>query len=87
MERSEQAKLMAASNKEFKGDLAATIAGKESFILDGTAASYKQTAELKSELEDAGYKVMMLYVYTDLERSLTRLIGLSSLNFFKSILL
>ena len=69
-ERSEQAKLMAASNKEFKGDLAATIAGKESFILDGTAASYKQTAELKSELEDAGYKVMMLYVYTDLERSL-----------------
>ena len=50
-ERSEQAKLMAASNKEFKGDLAATIEDKESFVLDGTAASYKQTSELKSELE------------------------------------
>ena len=27
---------MAASNKEFKGELAATIAGKQSFVLDGT---------------------------------------------------
>ena len=69
-ERSEQAKAMAASNKEFKGELQNVIAGKESFILDGTAASYKQTAELKQQLEEAGYKVAMLYVYTDLERSL-----------------
>ena len=69
-ERSEQAKLMAASNKEFKGDLAATIEGKESFVLDGTAASYKQTAELKSELEAAGYDVMMFYVHASLERVL-----------------
>ena len=69
-ERSEQAKQMAAANKEFKGDLEDTIKGKESFILDGTAASYKKTAELKKELEEAGYDVMMLYVYTDLERSL-----------------
>ena len=30
---------MAAANKEFKGNVAATIEGKESFILDGTAAS------------------------------------------------
>jgi len=69
-ERSEQAKQMAAANKEFKGDLEDTIKGKESFILDGTAASYNKTAELKKELEEAGYEVMMLYVYTDLERSL-----------------
>jgi len=69
-ERSEQAKQMAAANKEFKGDLEDTIKGKESFILDGTAASYKKTAELKKELEEAGYDVMMLYVYTDLELSL-----------------
>tara|TARA_R110000737_G_scaffold95456_2_gene129501 strand:+ start:14712 stop:15077 length:366 start_codon:yes stop_codon:yes gene_type:complete len=41
-ERSQQAKSMAAANKEFKGDIAATIAGKESFILDGTAASVKE---------------------------------------------
>jgi len=69
-ERSQQAKSMAAANKEFKGNIAATIEGKESFILDGTAASLKQTSKLKDELEAAGYEVFMLYVYTDLERSL-----------------
>ena len=69
-ERSEQAKQMAAANKEFKGNIATTIEGKESFILDGTAASIKSTTTLKSELEEAGYDVFMLYVYTDLERSL-----------------
>ena len=69
-DRSEAAKAMAAANKEFKGKVADTIQGKESFVLDGTAASYKQTAELKQQLEEAGYKVAMLYVYTDLERSL-----------------
>ena len=69
-ERSEQAKQMAAANKEFKGNIADTIEGKQSFILDGTAASYNQTGKLKIELEEAGYEVFMLYVYTDLERSL-----------------
>ena len=69
-ERSEQAKQMAAANKEFKGNVAATIEGKQSFVLDGTAASYNQTDKLKTELEEAGYEVFMLYVYTDLERSL-----------------
>ena len=71
-ERSGQAKAMAAANKEFKGDVATTIEGKESFILDGTGASYNQTAKLKIELEEAGYDVFMLYVYTDLERSLSQ---------------
>jgi adenylate kinase family enzyme len=69
-ERSKQAKAMAAANKEFKGELQSVIDGKQSFILDGTAASFKKTSELKQQLEEAGYKVMMLYVYTDLERSL-----------------
>jgi adenylate kinase family enzyme len=69
-ERSEQAKQMAAANKEFKGKLQDIINGKESFILDGTAASIKTTSKLKDELEEAGYEVFMLYVYTDLERSL-----------------
>ena len=69
-ERSIQAKSMAQANKNFKGDIAATIEGKESFILDGTAASTNQTIKLKNELEEAGYNVFMLYVYTDLERSL-----------------
>ena len=68
--RSDAAKAMAQANKEFKGKVAATIEGKESFVLDGTAASIKQTANLKNELEEAGYDVFMLYVYTDLERSL-----------------
>jgi|TARA_B110000858_G_scaffold99685_1_gene114587 predicted ABC-type ATPase len=71
-ERSEQAKQMAVANKEFKGNIAATIEGKESFILDGTAASYNSTVKLKDELEEAGYDVFMLYVYTDLERSLSQ---------------
>ena len=71
-ERSEQAKQMAAANKQFKGELEQVIAGKESYILDGTAASFKKTAELKSELEEAGYDTFMLYVYTDLERSLSQ---------------
>lgn len=71
-ERSEQAKQMAVANKEFKGNIAATIEGKESFILDGTAASYNSTVKLKDELEGAGYDVFMLYVYTDLERSLAQ---------------
>ena len=68
--RSKAAIAMAAANKEFKGKIADTIEGKEPFILDGTAASVKQTAQLKNELEEAGYDVFMLYVYTDLERSL-----------------
>jgi len=69
-ERSKQAKAMVDANKQFKGDVATTIEGKESFILDGTASSSKQTMKLKDELEEAGYEVFMLYVYTDLERSL-----------------
>jgi adenylate kinase family enzyme len=69
-ERSQQAVSMAAANKEFKGEIANTITGRESFVLDGTAASVKSTTTLKTELEEAGYEVFMLYVYTDLERSL-----------------
>ena len=71
-ERSGQAKAMAAANKEFQGNVDTTIENKESFILDGTAASYNTTVKLKDELEEAGYKVFMLYVYTDLERSLSQ---------------
>ena len=71
-ERSIQAKSMAQANKNFKGDISATIEGKESFILDGTAASFNNTVKLKNELEEAGYEVFMLYVYTDLQRSLSQ---------------
>ena len=71
-ERSIQAKSMSDANKQFKGNIVDIIAGKESFILDGTAASVKNTVKLKDELEEAGYEVFMLYVYTDLERSLSQ---------------
>merc|ERR1711963_100379 len=56
-ERSEQAKQMAVANKEFKGELQNVIDGKQSFILDGTAASIRTTTKLKDELEEAGYDV------------------------------
>jgi len=69
-DRSKQAKAMADANKEFAGKVEKTIEGKQSFILDGTAASYNKTVKLKNELEKAGYEVFMLYVYTDLEKSL-----------------
>jgi len=71
-ERSKQAKAMAQANKEFKGEIQDTIEGKESFILDGTAASFNNTVKLKNELKEAGYDVFMLYVYTDLQRSLSQ---------------
>ena len=69
-ERSKGAIAMYQANKSFDQDVIDTIKAKESFILDGTAASYKKTLQLKIELEEAGYEVFMLYVYTDLERSL-----------------
>ena len=70
-ERSEAAKLMRQATSKLKDeDLPKAIANGESFILDGTAASSRATLKLKDELENAGYEVFMLYVYTDLERSL-----------------
>ncbi len=70
-ERSKAAKAMAAATKELKTSIIPNaIANRESFVLDGTAASFKNTLALKDELEAAGYEVFMLYVYTDLERSL-----------------
>ena len=69
-ERSKQALAMADANKSFKKSVEKTIEAKKSFVLDGTAGSYKKTVELKDELIKAGYEVFMLYVYTDLQRSL-----------------
>ena len=71
--RSAFMKAMAAATKKLKGEqIPQTIANKDSFILDGTAASVKQTQLLVDELKEAGYDVMMLYVYTHLETSLKR---------------
>jgi adenylate kinase family enzyme len=69
--RSKAAQAMAQATVKLKKEqIPSAIKNKESFILDGTAASSKQTEALKLELEEAGYSVLMLYVYTDLERSL-----------------
>jgi len=61
-----------ASSELTKDQIPKLIQNKVSFILDGTAASTKNTLELKNNLEKEGYKVFMLYVYTDLENSLNR---------------
>jgi len=72
-DRSKYAQAMAQATQKLKKEqLPNIISNRESFILDGTSASSKQTSELKSQLELAGYEVMMLYVYTDLTTSLTR---------------
>jgi len=71
--RSKFMKAMAQANKKLKSeDIPQAIANLESFILDGTSASKNQTVKLVNQLEQAGYDVLMLYVYTDLETSLKR---------------
>ena len=64
--------MQSATKKLKQEQIPQAIANKDSFILDGTGASSKQTELLKNQLEEAGYEVMMLYVYTDLETSLKR---------------
>ena len=71
--RSKFMKAMAQASKKLKSeDIPQAIANRESFILDGTSASKNQTVKLVNQLEQAGYDVLMLYVYTDLETSLKR---------------
>lgn len=71
--RSDFMKAMHASSSKLKNEIIPqAIENKDSFVLDGTSASYNQTKKLKDKLESSGYKVMMLYVYTDLETSLDR---------------
>lgn len=71
--RSKFMKAMQAATKKLKGEqIPQAIANQESFILDGTSASKNQTIKLLDQLKQAGYDVLMLYVYTDLETSLKR---------------
>lgn len=71
--RSAFMKAMQAATKKLKQEqIPSAIANKDSFVLDGTAASIKQTTELKQQLEEAGYSVMMLFIYADLETVLKR---------------
>lgn len=68
--RSKSAYAMRHAHVPFKQEQDDVISNLESFILDGTGASFKNTQKLKEKLEDVGYDVFMLYVYTDLEQSL-----------------
>ena len=71
--RSKFMKAMAQASKKLKSEqIPQAIANRESFILDGTSASKNQTVKLVDQLKQAGYDVLMLYVYTDLETSLKR---------------
>lgn len=71
--RSAFMKAMASATKKLKDEqIPGAIANKDSFVLDGTAASYNQTKKLVDQLKEAGYDVMMLYVYADLETVLQR---------------
>jgi adenylate kinase family enzyme len=71
--RSAFMKAMQAASKKLKDEqIPNAIANKDSFVLDGTAASSKQTEKLLTQLKEAGYDVMMLYVFSDLEKVLKR---------------
>ena len=70
--RSGAAKAMQAAQKEYQQALAQEIGSRENIVIDGTAASYKKTESLKNTLETAGYDVMMVFVYSSLEKSLKK---------------
>jgi adenylate kinase family enzyme len=70
--RSKAAKAMQAAMKSYQDRLAQEIGQRENIVIDGTAASYKKTEELKNTLEESGYDVFMVYVYSSLEKSLSK---------------
>ena len=81
--RSGAAKAMQSAQKEYQAALAKEIGTKSDIVIDGTAASYKKTEQLKNTLEAAGYDVMMVYVYSSLEiRDLCLLAKLGLLRLF-----
>ena len=70
--RSKAAKAMQAAKKAYDVELEQEIEKRGDIVIDGTAASYKKTEELKNTLENAGYDVFMVYVYSSLEKSLRK---------------
>jgi len=61
--RSKAAIAMQAAQKTYKDRLEKEIENKQNIVIDGTAASYKKTAELKDTLESAGYEVFMVCLF------------------------
>ena len=71
--RSKAAKAMQAAQKSYQQKLSQEIGERdENIVIDGTAASYKKTESLKNTLETAGYDVLMVFVYSSLEKSLRK---------------
>jgi len=70
--RSKAAKAMQAAQKSYSQKLDTDIESREDIVIDGTAASYNKTKQLKEKLEAAGYDVLMVYVYASLEKSLKK---------------
>ena len=70
--RSKAAKAMQAAQKSYQQKLDQDIESRENIVIDGTAASYNKTKQLKEKLEAAGYDVFMVYVYASLEKSLRK---------------
>lgn len=71
-DRSKAAVAMQAAQKTYDQELAQEIQNRGNIVIDGTAASYKKTEELKNTLENSGYDVFMVYVYSSLEKSLRK---------------
>lgn len=70
--RSKAAKAMQAAQKSYQQKLDQDIEDRDNIAIDGTAASYNKTKQLKEKLEAAGYDVFMVYVYSSLEKSLRK---------------
>jgi adenylate kinase family enzyme len=70
--RSKAAVAMQAAQKSYQERLSQEIEKRKNIVIDGTAASFKKTKELKENLEAAGYEVFMVYVYSSLEKSLRK---------------
>lgn len=74
--RSAAAKLMAVAKKSFDAKYDKLLADRRDIIIDGTAASAKQTELKKQQLEELGYRTVMLFVMaspvTSIERNIKR---------------
>lgn len=71
-DRSKAAVAMQKAQKTYQDELNQEIQQNNHIVIDGTAASYKKTEDLKNTLENAGYEVLMVYVYSSLEKSLRK---------------
>lgn len=70
--RSKAGIAMSKADKEYQELLQSEIGNLSNIVIDGTAAAYKKTEGLKNTLESQGYEVLMVYVYSSLENSLSK---------------